>query len=523
MTRWLLSLLYVLAYGVLDAITYVEPVLQLGITPWSPQAGLTVAFLLWAGVRGVPFTAVAAFLAEVLVRDASPVSLPHVAAALCIAATYGAMAASRGPALARDALFSLAPAMRFISATVAASLVAAVGYVASFVLAGHLPPESAMGSVLRYWIGDVNGILMLSPLLLVVPRLHEGLAVLRGNLGLALLQAAVVVASVMLLFQFEMTEDQRSYYPLFLPMIWVAVRWGAVGALLAAVVTQVAVVLALHGTAQGTPLLDLQMLNTTLVVTGLLLGVAVTERARARLELQERDRQLARAMRFAVAGEMSSSLTHELNQPITALVSYLQASRIMTGPQAPCDPRLAETLEKATREAIRAAEVMRRLRDFYQGTGTPLRGPADLAACCGSVLELLEARLRRQRVTVRRSLAPQLLTVDADRTQVEMVLHNLVSNAIDAMVAAGGRRELLIEARAGEGEVRLAVHDSGPGVAEEVLPQIFVPFNTTKADGMGLGLAISRNLLRAQGGELTYRPSERLGGACFEMRCPTFQ
>jgi C4-dicarboxylate-specific signal transduction histidine kinase len=90
------------------------------------------------------------------------------------------------------------------------------------------------------------------------------------------------------------------------------------------------------------------------------------------------------------------------------------------------------------------------------------------------------------------------------------------------MAAGGGGRELLIEARAMEGQVFVAVHDAGPGVSADALPQIFEPFNTTKPDGMGLGLAISRNLLRAQGGDLTYRRSLLLGGACFEMRCPVF-
>src|SRR5690606_26430927 len=321
------------------------------------------------------------------------------------------------------------------------------------------------------------------------------------------------------------TEEQRILYPLFVPMIWIAVRWGAVGALLAALAIQIGMVVAMRDVPIAAPLLDLQVLNLTLAVTGLLLGVAVTERARARSEAQERDRQLSRAMRFAVAGEMASALTHELNQPITALVSYLQASQIMSGPSPGADARLAGTLAKATREAIRAAEVMRRLRDFYQGTGPAVPGPADAGACVASVLDLLEPRLRRQGVTVRVVLPAGLPAMAAGRTQIEMVLHNLVTNAVDVLRAtpAGVSRELLLEARAGAGGVVLAVHDSGPGVAADALPQLFEPFNTSKPDGMGLGLAISRNLLRAQGGDLAYRASEILGGACFELRCPAFQ
>src|SRR5690606_31419825 len=266
------------------------------------------------------------------------------------------------------------------------------------------------------------------------------------------------------------------------------------------------------------------VLNLTLAITGLLLGVAVTERARARAEAQERDRQLARAMRFAVAGEMASALTHELNQPITALVSYLQASQIMSGPVPGTDHRLTQTLEKATREAIRAAEVMRRLRDFYQGTGPPMPGPADAVDCCASVLDLLQPRLRQRGVNARLTHTPHLPQIAAERTQIEMVLHNLVTNAVDALGAtAAGVREVQVDARTEGTQVVLAVHDSGPGVTEDAYRALFEPFNTTKPDGMGLGLAISRNLMRAQGGELAYRRSELLGGACLEMRCPAFK
>jgi C4-dicarboxylate-specific signal transduction histidine kinase len=121
-------------------------------------------------------------------------------------------------------------------------------------------------------------------------------------------------------------------------------------------------------------------------------------------------------------------------------------------------------------------------------------------------------------------LPPGLPLVAGERTQLEIVLHNLVSNAADAMTgSATGHREILLEMRSGNGSVVLEVEDSGPGVAAEALPQLFEPFNTTKIDGMGLGLAICRNLVRAGGGDLAYRPGARLGGACFELRLPVIQ
>lgn len=520
--RWIVAALYVPVYVALDWISYIQPVLKLGITPWSPQTGLTVAFLLWNGPRWAPVTAVAAFLAELLVRD-GPAGLPWLLlASIWIAMVYGLLAAALGLRIVREAMHGLVSAVRFIASAIVAALAASVGYVGAFVLADSLPAASAGGSLLRYWAGDINGILMLAPLLLALPEARAALAAVRASLTQALAQVLVIVLFVWLLFGLDASDQLRFFYPLFVPMIWIAVRWGAAGALLASLVIQVGIIVAMRDTPVVAGLIDLQILMLTLTLTGMLLGAVVAERAQARSEAQERERQLARAMRFAVAGELASALTHELNQPITALVSYLQASQIMCTPVQGADTRLAETLGKATNEAIRASRVMRRLRDFYQG-GAAGRGPARLGACCASVAELLEPRLRSHGIRLHTALPHDLPHVRADPPQVEVVLHNLLSNAIDAVAAmpAAGR-EIRIRAERDAAGVRLEVEDSGAGVPADAREQLFEPFNTTKPDGMGLGLAISRNLVRAQGGDINYRRGSQLGGACFEMHLPAF-
>ncbi len=520
--RWLLALLYVPTYVALDWISYIQPVLKLGITPWSPQTGLTVAFLLWNGPRWAVFTAVAAFLAEMLVRG-GPAGLPWLAlASVWIAATYAGLCATLGLPLLRNAMQALAPAVRFLGAVIFAAMLAAVGYVGAFALAHSLPVPSIADSIVRYWIGDVNGILMLAPLLLALPQARSALRVLRASWLQAAAQIAVLVLFVWLLFGLDASDRLRFFYPLFVPMIWIAATWGASGALLAALAIQVGIVVAMNDAPTGAPLIDLQILMLTLTLTGLLLGAVVAERAQARSEAQERERQLARAMRFAVAGELASALTHELNQPITALVSYLQASQIMSLPAAETDMRLSDTLAKATNEAIRASQVLRRLRDFYQGGGAG-KGPTQLAACCASVVESLAPRLRSQGIRLQQSLPQDLPQVRADRSQLEVVLHNLLSNAIDALgTAPAASREVRLRAEQEDAVVRLAVEDSGPGVSADALEQLFEPFNTTKPDGMGLGLAISRNLMRAQGGDLIYSRGVQLGGSRFEIRLPAF-
>ncbi len=459
------------------------------------------------------------------------------------------------------------------------------------------------------------------------------LKAIRSGLREALIQIAIVVLFVWLLFGLDASDRLRFFYPLFVPVIWIAVRWGASGALTAALAIQIGIIITMRDAPMGAPLIDLQILMLTLTLTGLLLGAVVAERAqalrqvaageaelravlaaapdavitadpdgvvrtatrprqncfcfrrqkphchcstcsrtlkpgltsgrrtlqarrvddsrfhadvawvriepparpgwllmvrdatgrmKAQSEAQERDRALARAMRFAVAGELASALAHELNQPITALVSYLQASQIMAVPAVAMDERLTDTLSKATNEAIRASQVMRRLRDFYQGAA-PGTGPTDAAACCASIMELLDPRAQKQKTRLHLELDADLPPVRADRSQVEMVLHNLVTNAIDALAGSeASTREAIIHGRSHGSCVVLGVHDAGPGIAPDALAQLFEPFNTTKPDGMGLGLAISRNLMRAQGGDILYHRSGKLGGACFEVHIPVF-
>lgn len=524
MPRWLLSAAYVLACLGCGALEQALPVLRLEVTPWSPQAGLTLAYLCWVGWRHVPVAVAALFLASAVPAGPTVDWAAHLGSALWTATIYAALVRAMGVHGIRGTLLSLGATLRMVLAAAAAALVVAAGHALLWNLLADPARELSFTGVARIWIGETNGLLMLAPLLLALPQLRPGLQVLRAGAGQALLQAGLVVVLVWLLFGYlDLSEDQRLFYPLFVPVIWIAMRWGAVGALLAGLGVQLGIMLSMRTMPAESPA-DLQFLVLTLTVTGLLLGVAVSERARARAEAQERDRQLARAMRFAVAGEMASALTHELNQPITALVSYLQASQIMSAPAAGVDERLMQTLQKAAREAHRAAEVLRRLRDFYQGTGPAPPGAVNVAACCASVLELLEPRLRDQQVHVQLALPPELPAVAADRTQVEMVLHNLVTNAVDACASGhAGSRALLVQSRLDAGQLRLAVHDSGAGVADDALGQLFEPFNTTKPDGMGLGLAICRGLLRAQGGDLVYRRSELLGGACFELRFALFR
>jgi two-component system sensor kinase FixL len=246
----------------------------------------------------------------------------------------------------------------------------------------------------------------------------------------------------------------------------------------------------------------------------------VSERVASEAKLRDRDTALARAMRFAVVGEFASALTHELKQPITALVSYLQASLILAASldEAP-DARLPDTLTKATKEAVRISKVLRRLRDFYHG-GTSQLETLQPEPTIAAIMKNFDDRIQQAGVRLHNSYATDLPSVRVDPIQFEMILHNLMSNALDAVLErAENLRKIELSVSKRGTDLFIALEDSGPGVAAEVSTSLFDPFVTTKPDGMGLGLTISRTLLRSHGGDLWVEPGS-LSGARFVIRLP---
>jgi two-component system sensor kinase FixL len=242
----------------------------------------------------------------------------------------------------------------------------------------------------------------------------------------------------------------------------------------------------------------------------------LSERQVAEARLQELQAELVHISRLTAMGEMASTLAHELNQPLTAIANYLKGSRRLLADSAdPAAPQLRGAMEKATEQAIRAGQIIRRLRDFVS-RGETERRVEHLAKLIeeASALALVGAKEHGIRVTFR--LDPQADMVLADRVQIQQVLLNLMRNAVDAMVDAD-RRELTVSSRAlPEDLVEIAVADTGPGIAPEIAGQLFQPFVTTKREGMGVGLSISSTIVEAHGGRIWAEPNEG-GGTVFRF------
>jgi PAS domain S-box-containing protein len=252
------------------------------------------------------------------------------------------------------------------------------------------------------------------------------------------------------------------------------------------------------------------------------LAIAVLRDASERKEmesrLRERESELAQSLRLAAAAETASSLAHELNQPLSAIGSYVRACALMLDRPEEHRARLAQTMNTVVAEVNRAGEVVRRLREFFR-SGTSRMEPAGVASLVEAGTRPLAQRLARHAIALRVDVAQGLPEVTVDRLQIETVLHNLVANAIDAIVAAAPReRSVSIRAARAGAAVRITVADSGPGLPAELAEDAFRPFATTKAEGMGLGLAISRSIVENHGGRLVAERAEH--GAAFSFTLP---
>jgi signal transduction histidine kinase len=254
---------------------------------------------------------------------------------------------------------------------------------------------------------------------------------------------------------------------------------------------------------------------------GLIAALLAEHRRRQFAEVQSRQRmgELARVMRFSTAGELSGSIAHEMNQPLGAILTNAETAKAILKSPSPDIAELNEIVDDILRDDRRAGEVIRRMRSLLQKAPFEPKN-FDLNDLVRETLGVLSALAVGRKVELTSSITQNELPILGDRIQIQQVILNLVVNGIDAMSETPAENRVInIRTACAEKFAELSVSDRGPGIPEDKLKEVFQPFFTSKAEGMGMGLSIARTIVEAHHGEI-WAKNRVHDGASFRIRLP---
>jgi signal transduction histidine kinase len=399
---------------------------------------------------------------------------------------------------------------------IASIVLVSMGHALVLLLHGLISAHDLGHAALRAFVGDLIGVMVFTPFVLIAFT-RRRLPTPPWEAGAILL---LILATLWGVFGFTQAFRFQLFYVFFLPIVWIAVRFGLEGVTLGLAVIQIGLIGAIELSGQGTTdVVAYQALMVILAVTGLAIGVLVSEQQRTQHQLRMHQDALHRASRIATMGEFAAAVAHEINQPLTAIGNFARLAK-RASEQAPPD---TEAAAKASAEAVaqvdRAGAVVKRLRDFIQ-LGRVETSPVAVLPLVSETLAVFQPELERHGIACETQLGGDLPLVVADPLQVEQVILNLVRNAAEALTNAGrhdGR--IVIGASAGPaGMITISVRDNGPGLDPDFAGQPITAFATTKRDGLGLGLPLSRSVIEAHGGQLRIESTARGVTAAFTLR-----
>ena len=247
----------------------------------------------------------------------------------------------------------------------------------------------------------------------------------------------------------------------------------------------------------------------------------ITQRQNVERRLQDLQSELAHVGRVSEMASFASSLAHELNQPLTAIANYCEAARDLLGNGSDRETldTVQEALDEASKESVRAGQIVRRLRNFISRGETEQRVES-LGRLITEANALALVGSREHGIEVQVQLDPDADLVFVDRIQVQQVLTNLIRNAIDALIDSNQKSLIIRTSAEPQDYVTVTVEDTGPGISESVVAELFQPFVTSKSAGMGIGLSICRTIVESHGGRIWFeeRPG---GGTAFHFTLPS--
>ncbi len=530
-SKWTAAVSYLAAYIILEWVSFIHLHKGLPITPWDPGLGLAFALMIRGGPRNGWILFAGMAVAETLVLQ-NEVDWPtDIGVAAITAASYASVAAlvQRYFRIEAD-LTHLRDVLMLLAAGIAGAVLDTVLLNAFLLAVGQFTIGDVVQVARPVLIGDIIGIAVVTPLLLRF-RGRERLEA-RHLLSLALesaLYLSLIGAALWLIVGSEAAHGSRLFYLLFVPVVIAAVRHGIDGACLSLAVTQFSLIALLHVSGYDAgEFTEFQTLLLVLTVTGLIVGVVISERRNsdriasdAQARLAERQAEAAQVARFNLVSGMASALAHEINQPMTAARALgRSAQHLLRSPGSDLS-RADNNLTTMLTHIDHAGEILRRMRDFIR-RGHPHVSTINTRDMLEDAIALAQAEASARHVRVDLDAPVDLPDLRGDRVQLQQIVLNLVHNAVDAIAAAGqshGYVHVVARRHTAPPRVEIGVLDNGPGIEGELAGRLFDPLTTTKQDGLGLGLSICASIIEAHGGRV-WLHSGKPGATEFRFSVP---
>lgn len=527
------ALVWLAAYIVLEWVSFIHEYKGLPITPWNPGLGVLFAHL----IRSSPWHGAILFagvlLSEVLVVDSRLDWTQMVVLATIITVGYaGAAALVRHWRLDTE-MTRLKDVLLLLGAGLGGAVAVAAAITGFFLASGEIVSTEILPAALPLLVGDVIGIAVATPLLLRAARFVPALASWRSMPGvLAEFAVYFVVIAVFLALTIgaERSGGFNYFYLIFLPVVAAALRHGLDGACVGLAAAQLGLVglMHRHGFDAGT-FTEYQSLMLVLSATGLIVGVVVSERARAMAaaraaeeNVKALEAEAVQAARYNLVTGMASALAHEINQPMTAARALARsAQHLISVPGGGDTARAANNLGDVIAQIDHAGAIVRRMRGFLR-RGSPRLSTLDVRSVLEDAVTLARSAASERNVRIVLDVDPASPQIQADHVQIQQVVLNLIHNGLDA-IREGGRGEgtIMIAARPvpATGRVEISVRDDGAGLSPEVAGRLFQPLTTSKPEGLGLGLSICASIVESHGGRIWLQDS-RHGSTEFRFELP---
>lgn len=511
----------VAVYVMLEWVSFLHEHGGLPVTPWNPGLGLMFAMII---VRGYGFGLLfflAVLLAEIFVlrTDLSWPTILAIAAVVAGPYTLVALAARRWLRL-DGYLFRPRDIFALVLAGAVGAVIVSVLLATLLLIVRHFDISDIVHTAMPLVVGDLLGIAVVSPIVLRLATLGRRATTLaKPASALEIAAFAVAIGSALWIVMRPASFGSSSmFYILFLPTVVAAVRYGLDGACAALAVVQLSLVALLQ--VQGFDLsrfTEYQLLMLVLTLTGLLVGVLVTERQasdlaarRAAEQLQEAQAVAARAARLNLVSGMAAALAHEVNQPLTAARALAKSVQQLMRRPDPDKARAEANLAGMIDQVDHAAAVVRRMREFLR-RGEPQAGPLGVRMVLDEALALVQPLANAKRIDLSIEVPDTMPPIYGDRVQLQQVVINLVRNAIEAILEADrGEGRIRVTARLSHDarEVEMRVLDNGIGIAPERASTVFEPLVTSRPDGIGLGLAICKSIVQVHRGRIWLTANE---------------